>query len=63
MESSGSGRRGRRARRPLLCAVLAVVATGGVAAGGTACVTARALRCRDRIVGPVAGGLRLGRGG
>ncbi|MFF9174812.1 serine hydrolase [Streptomyces sp. NPDC014793] len=42
MESSGSGRRGRRARRPLLCAVLAVVATGGVAAGGTACVTARA---------------------
>ncbi|MEU1705768.1 serine hydrolase [Streptomyces sp. NPDC005706] len=45
MESSGSGRPGRRARRsrrPLLFAALAVVAMGGVTAGGTAYVTARA---------------------
>lgn len=44
MESSGSGRRGRRARRsrrPLLLAALAVVAMGGVTAGGTVYVTAR----------------------
>ncbi|MFF3635378.1 serine hydrolase [Streptomyces sp. NPDC002250] len=42
MKSSPSGRRGRRSRRPLLFAVLAVVATGGMTAGGTVCVTARA---------------------
>ncbi|WP_250405202.1 class A beta-lactamase-related serine hydrolase [Streptomyces cellostaticus] len=51
MESSGSGRRGRRARRahrarrprrPLLSAALAVLAMGGVTAGGTVYVTARA---------------------
>ncbi|MEU6667725.1 serine hydrolase [Streptomyces sp. NPDC046727] len=45
MESPGA-RRGRRARpprrRPLLYAALAVVAVGGVTAGGAACVRARA---------------------
>ncbi|MGW2728779.1 hypothetical protein [Streptomyces sp. NPDC001494] len=42
MKSSPSGRRGRRSHRPLLFAVLAVVATGGMTAGGTVCVTTRA---------------------
>ncbi|MEU6588987.1 serine hydrolase [Streptomyces sp. NPDC046881] len=45
MESSGA-RRGRRARRsrrrPLLYAALAAVAVGGITAGGTVCVKARA---------------------